>query len=487
VLNLSQIKPYDRNPRKERNAEYDEIKASILKTKKLNNEISVTRRPGDDLYMVCAGGNTRLQILNELYQETGDDAFYVLNCLFNPWISELHILTAHLIENGMRAEMVLIDKAYATLEMKKELEAEQGSELSRNEFSKLATDNGYRISGRNITRFNYAIELDQMIPQLLRSGLGSNRIDQIKKLHQAYKDYCSDKTDQFELIFVDVMSKHDDEEFDLKDVRTDLDEQLEQIIGVRPNLIYMEIQSILIKAPSGQDLEPFSESGTTQSATTNHQESPAVSDRPDSQQSHPAQEASTNSEILPQDNQDPSTPSPLDNSAALIPENTSSSQTKKSEDLVGLRTRNYELACKIAKPFELEKIIISGNNGLGFIVECLDYPFDIHAPSAADGLKCQYLVWWLLFSMSEQNVTTSHYSPWTHTELFHLYHESDKAGASVITERINDAPEIGILFTVLLQNTEILSDITFTECFRLIENIRKTRANYSDEVIWVKK
>jgi hypothetical protein len=373
--------------------------------------------------------------------------------------------------------------------MKKELEAEQGSELSRNEFSKLATDNGYRISGRNITRFNYAIELDQMIPQLLRSGLGSNRIDQIKKLHQAYKDYCSDKTDQFELIFVDVMSKHDHEEFDLKDVRTDLDEQLEQIIGVRPNLIYMEIQSILIKAPSGHDLEPFSESGTIQSATSIQQHNPAVSDTPDFQQSHATQskEASTNAEILPQDNQDSITSSPLDNSAALLSENTTSSPTKKSEGLVSLRTRNYELACKIAKPFELEKIIISGNNGLGFIVECLDYPFDIHAPSAADGLKCQYLVWWLLFSMSEQNVTTSHYSPWTHTELFHLYHESDKAGASVITERINDAPEIGILFTVLLQNTEILSDITFTECFRLIENIRKTRINYPDEVIWVKK
>jgi ParB family protein of integrating conjugative element (PFGI_1 class) len=483
VINLSQIKPYDRNPRQVRNDEYDEIKESILNTKRLNNEISVTRRPGDDHYMVSAGGNTRLQILNELYQDTGDDAFYVLNCLFKPWISELHILTAHLIENGLRAPMVLIDKAYATLEMKKELEAEQGSELSRDEFSKLATANGYRLSRRNITRFNYAIELDQMIPQLLRSGLGSDRIDQIKKMHRAYKDYCSDKTDQFELLLVDVMSKHDDEEFDLKDIRTELDEQLEQIIGVRHNLIYMEIQSILINAPSDHDLEPFPESGSTPVATMNQQQNPEKPDTLDSQQGHTSQELSTalaNSENPLPDHHDSITPSPL------ISENTSSSQTKNTDDLMSFRTRNYELACMIAKPFDLEKIIIAVNNGLGFIIECLDYPFDIHDPSAADGLKCQYLVWWLLFSMSEQNVTDSHYSAWMHTELFRLYHESDTAETDIITQRINDAPAIGILFTVLMQNAEILSDKTFTECFRLMENIRKTRTNFPDEALWLK-
>jgi hypothetical protein len=279
------------------------------------------------------------------------------------------------------------------------------------------------------------------------------------------------------------MSKHDDGEFDLKDIRTELDEQLEQIIGVRHNLIYMEIQSILINAPSDHDLEPFPESGSTPVATMNQQQNPEKPDTLDSQQGHTSQELSTalaNSENPLPDHHDSITPSPL------ISENTSSSQTKNTDDLMSFRTRNYELACMIAKPFDLEKIIIAVNNGLGFIIECLDYPFDIHDPSAADGLKCQYLVWWLLFSMSEQNVTDSHYSAWMHTELFRLYHESDTAETDIITQRINDAPAIGILFTVLMQNAEILSDKTFTECFRLMENIRKTRTNFPDEALWLK-
>ncbi len=63
VLKLSEIKAYDKNPRKEKNPLYEEIKASIRTNRRLNNNVNVTRRPGDDLYMIDSGGNTRLKIL----------------------------------------------------------------------------------------------------------------------------------------------------------------------------------------------------------------------------------------------------------------------------------------------------------------------------------------------------------------------------------------------------------------------------------------
>ena len=46
VLTLNEIKAYDRNPRRERNPAYDEIKASIREQRGLNNPFNVTRRPG---------------------------------------------------------------------------------------------------------------------------------------------------------------------------------------------------------------------------------------------------------------------------------------------------------------------------------------------------------------------------------------------------------------------------------------------------------
>ena len=40
ILKLSEIKAYDKNPRKEKNPLYDEIKASVLSNKRLNNRVA---------------------------------------------------------------------------------------------------------------------------------------------------------------------------------------------------------------------------------------------------------------------------------------------------------------------------------------------------------------------------------------------------------------------------------------------------------------
>ena len=62
VLKINQIKPYDRNPRRALNDRYLDIKESIRAQKGLNIPLQVTRRPGESLYMLEAGGNTRLMV-----------------------------------------------------------------------------------------------------------------------------------------------------------------------------------------------------------------------------------------------------------------------------------------------------------------------------------------------------------------------------------------------------------------------------------------
>lgn len=75
VLTLDQLKPYDHNPRLNRNPRYDDLRASI-QSRGLDAPPPVTRRVGDEHFIIRNGGNTRLAILNELWRETGDERFF---------------------------------------------------------------------------------------------------------------------------------------------------------------------------------------------------------------------------------------------------------------------------------------------------------------------------------------------------------------------------------------------------------------------------
>ena len=71
-LDVARIKPYEHNPRRAPNAEFERIKASI-RVDGLGQPLVVTQRPGESDYLVHAGGNTRLRILRELFAETDDE------------------------------------------------------------------------------------------------------------------------------------------------------------------------------------------------------------------------------------------------------------------------------------------------------------------------------------------------------------------------------------------------------------------------------
>ncbi len=94
-LQISRINLYERNPRRSKNPEYDRIKASILKSG-MDQGLLVTQRPGDKDYIVQAGGNTRLQILKELFETTGEQRFLMVDCWFVEWDRESTVLLAHL-------------------------------------------------------------------------------------------------------------------------------------------------------------------------------------------------------------------------------------------------------------------------------------------------------------------------------------------------------------------------------------------------------
>lgn len=188
ALTLEQLRPYDRNPRSLRNPKYDEIKDSIAAVG-LKQSLTVTQRPGDDKYMISDGGNTRLAILNELYQETGDERFFRLNCHFIPWQGEINILAGHLAENDNRGQLSWIERARGVFEAKQMLEQEAGKPISQRELAKQLRELGYTVDHSHISRMLYTIEhFLPTLPITLESGIGQ---PQIKKLI-AYRNYCEE-------------------------------------------------------------------------------------------------------------------------------------------------------------------------------------------------------------------------------------------------------------------------------------------------------
>ena len=86
MLRITDIQPYEKNPRQAANPLFDTIKASI-RQRGMDAPLKVTRRPGATHYVVAAGGNTRLLAQLQLWQETADPRFETLPVAIRAWRS----------------------------------------------------------------------------------------------------------------------------------------------------------------------------------------------------------------------------------------------------------------------------------------------------------------------------------------------------------------------------------------------------------------
>ncbi|MDX8377495.1 MAG: hypothetical protein R8L53_05685 [Mariprofundales bacterium] len=180
---------YEHNPRQQRNSEYDAIKESIKSRKGLSVAINVTQRPNESFYIVESGGNTRLQCLRELYEETGDAAFAEIMVIYRPWISELNVIHGHLIENMMRGNLTFYDQAKAIITLKSMIDAEQDEPISGKAFVLNMTKQGIAISRTNYMRMQFHINtLAKMFPNSIHAIILSHS-DDLQNIYAMYKKY----------------------------------------------------------------------------------------------------------------------------------------------------------------------------------------------------------------------------------------------------------------------------------------------------------
>lgn len=145
-FNVLDIQPYEFNPRKAENPDYEDIYQSI-RSSGLRNTFNITKRPGDSHFITHDGGNTRLSILKRLLEEEGEKWQYVF-ADYVPWTSESAVLCGHLIENTTRGDMAFWDTAASILLLREEIGKELGRKVSYREFRELLGSKGLHLSNR---------------------------------------------------------------------------------------------------------------------------------------------------------------------------------------------------------------------------------------------------------------------------------------------------------------------------------------------------
>lgn len=254
VLSVDEVLPWEDNPRTTRNPKYDQLKESI-RNRGLDTPPPVTRRPGEEKYRIRNGGNTRIAILKELFQETNDPQYQRINVLFRPWDQvrgEIIMLTGHLAED-LKGELKFIERAVGVDRAKKLYEAEEGRSISQRDLARRLAKDGYPVSQSHISKMLDAVQfLLPVAPGLLYSGLGKPQIEKILSLRKTasicwQKHYKGEGVD-FEMLFQDVISvfEGDAEEFLYQRFQ-------DELIGSMKKSLPLSYEDILLEITQQQD------------------------------------------------------------------------------------------------------------------------------------------------------------------------------------------------------------------------------------------
>jgi ParB family protein of integrating conjugative element (PFGI_1 class) len=251
VVTLDQLRAYENNPRTTRNPAYDDIKESI-RTRGLDQPPPITRRPGDECYIIRNGGNTRLQILQELWRETHDERFYRIQCLFRPWQSETSVLVGHLAENEVRGNLSFVEKAIGIKKLKDMYEDEaKGKKITQAELVKRLKDDGLPVSRSLVSKMLDCVEcLWPAIPEILYRGLGKPQIEKLLSLRsgllEVHKSHGGGDKESFMDFWLSALAGFDmnPDDFRFSRVEDELIGQLGKLIGRDYRMIQLDLAAL---------------------------------------------------------------------------------------------------------------------------------------------------------------------------------------------------------------------------------------------------
>ncbi|CAD5366546.1 conserved hypothetical protein [Rubrivivax sp. A210] len=123
LLEVTDIDCFDLNPRLFANEKVEDIEVSI-RAGGFHDALVVTRRRDGDRYMLAAGSNTTLRILQELWRTTQNERYRWVNCIYQPYESDARLLAQHLGENLNRGDMKFWEIAKGMVDLLDQIEGE---------------------------------------------------------------------------------------------------------------------------------------------------------------------------------------------------------------------------------------------------------------------------------------------------------------------------------------------------------------------------
>jgi ParB family protein of integrating conjugative element (PFGI_1 class) len=404
-VRITDIRTYEHNPRVEPNAAYEKLKRAILIKRGLDQQLTITRRPGeeDGPFILYAGGGTRLEILAACFSETKDEAFLFADCLFKPYTSEFDLMVAHAGENENRENLMWIDKARHIKRLRSALEKGSGRKVSQHELTQTITQHGWSITQQTVSRLEYTHDsLLPAIPKALSGGFGEPRVRKVSKLEKSVKKYLQHRHQPNQQIvavnqwFFDTLKQHDSEEWDFDPLFGDIMERLADICDEPVPRVCLAVEGLM----QGSPLSPRAPPATLSWGAS------AISGKP------PAQKQATGlDETAPEDahsSRSGSLQDVLGNTQMRAPTSTTAEQQrgaatlgaksgktkqKNSSSLKDLRARMGTLARQLAQPNQLDHYIHWVNAGPGFVI-------DLPATPISDAK--QIALWWFLVAAADQ-------------------------------------------------------------------------------------
>ncbi len=420
LLSLDQIHAYERDPRHSPNAEYERIKASIRETG-MDQPLVVTQRPGAPDYLVAAGGNTRLRILKELYEEIPNRELQRVHCIYRLWRGEADVLLAHLRENDLRGALTFIDRARAVRDYRELLANERGAQApTQRELTEQLRQRGYALSQATVSHMEYAVDvLFALIPKALAAGLERRAIENIRSLERAlrrlWERRMPEAVDEFNDFFNTLCRRFDSPDWDLQSLRHALEAELAERLNRSVQAVRLMLEAELTGAP-GEDFDIPESEPWPNDEPDDAEDSDSNDDSGVTSRRNPTIPKQGEAQIVSALTGGASVQSTPETPEALVSEGSTTiapakpailavqSPEKPTIELPALRVEAYRLAVQLAERHGLHDLVTPlVDDGCGFLVQ--------DVPNAAflaqldeEELGTVSMLWWQLVACAELTV-----------------------------------------------------------------------------------
>lgn len=230
----------------------EDLKRSIVNNG-LNQPLVLAKGPTDNGYLLLSGGNKRLKVLQQIYQETKGKKFAQIPAFIYTWPGEVQSRLVHSITNDVAQKFTFLEQSQLVIQFVREWLADGArTETDHQEIATKLTQCGYPISKRMIDLMVYVIDqLYPLIPTMLQAGSGIAEVDRVRNLEMERQEQSLAQgleLQQFQTIFRNIANTWDGEHWNFDLFKADLDKEL--AVSLRSLSIVNEKQSIANGGPT---------------------------------------------------------------------------------------------------------------------------------------------------------------------------------------------------------------------------------------------